>query len=271
VPDGAVLQPRTARARFTAVAASAVLLSSAALGLGQDAAAPGAASLDEVRLTMGKWIETQQIIAKERNEWQQGQEILRDRLELVKKEIASLEERIAEGQASVAKSDAAKQELLTEQSSLEATTTRLKDALSAMEQEIRRVHPSLPDPLRERLQALFQRMPEAGAEGRVSVAERFQNVLGILNELNKANMEIAVHYEVRTLADGTPSEVKALYVGLGQAYYVSARGEAGIGRPGAQGWEWEQAKSIGDDVTKTLEILQGKHSPEFVPLPVRIR
>ena len=50
-------------------------------------------SLEETRLTMGKWIETQQIISKERNEWQQGKEILQGRLELVKKETAGLEEK----------------------------------------------------------------------------------------------------------------------------------------------------------------------------------
>jgi hypothetical protein len=48
---------------------------------------------------MGKWIETQQILSKERNEWQQGKEILLGRLELVKKEVASLEEKIAEAQS----------------------------------------------------------------------------------------------------------------------------------------------------------------------------
>jgi hypothetical protein len=80
-----------------------------------------------------------------------------------------------------------------------------------------------------------------------------------------------VNYEVRTLADGKPSEVKVVYVGLAQAYYVSARGEAGIGRPSADGWKWEPSKAVADDVLVTLEILEGKHSPAFVPLPVKLQ
>ena len=40
---------------------------------GANKAAP---TLDETRLTLSKWIETQQIISKERNDWQQGKEIL---------------------------------------------------------------------------------------------------------------------------------------------------------------------------------------------------
>jgi Protein of unknown function (DUF3450) len=75
---------------------------------------------------------------------------------------------------------------------------------------------------------------------------------------------------VHTLADGKPAEVKVIYVGLAQAYYVSASGEAGIGRPSPEGWQWEPSKAIADDVSNALEILQGKQSPAFVPLPVKL-
>ena len=60
-------------------------------------------------------------------------------------------------------------------------------------------------------------------------------MFGILNELNNANNDVTIHYEVHNLADGKPSEVKAIYVGLAQAYYVTARGEAGIGLQAADG------------------------------------
>jgi hypothetical protein len=96
-------------------------------------------------------------------------------------------------------------------------------------------------------------------------------VLGILNEVNKANSEIAVNYEVHELADGKPSEVQAIYVGLAQAYYVNARGDAGIGNPSADGWKWEPTKAIAGEVLMALEILQGKQSPAFVPLPVKLQ
>src|SRR5262245_58363482 len=47
--------------------------------------APAAApTLEETRITMGKWIETQQIISKERKDWEQGKQILAGRLDLVK-------------------------------------------------------------------------------------------------------------------------------------------------------------------------------------------
>src|SRR5262245_37304145 len=53
----------------------------AAAGSGESTA-PGS-RLAETRLTMDKWIETQQIISKERNDWYQGKEILTSRVELL--------------------------------------------------------------------------------------------------------------------------------------------------------------------------------------------
>lgn len=270
-------RPREAQRRRAARTARPLvaLACLAALAVAQDAApAPAvqpAPTLEETRLSLGKWIETQQIISRERNDWQQGREILQDRVALVKKEIATLQEAIAKAQSGVHDSDARREELRAENEQLKTAGAQLVTAVQGMEGEIRKLYPSLPDPIQIRLQPLFQRIPAEGVETHVSAAERFQNVLGILNELNKANNDIAVSYEVRTMADGRTAEVKVIYVGLAQAYYVSARGEAGIGRPSADGWVWEPAPAVAADVLTALEILQGKQSPAFVPLPVKLQ
>lgn len=227
--------------------------------------------LEETRMTMDKWIETQQIISKETKEWQQGKEILAGRLDVVKREIGALSGKLDEARSGIAESDKKKKELLAEQEQLKAAGERLSGAIAGMEGEVRKLFKQIPEPLQAKLQPLYQRIPEDPAATRVSTAERFQNVLGILNELNKANSEITVNYEVHTLASGKPTEVKAIYVGLAQAYYLSAKGEAGIGRPGPNGWVWEPAPSASRDITLALEILESKHAPAFVPLPVKIQ
>jgi hypothetical protein len=257
-----------------ALAAAASLASvSGTAGQGQrDGDAPrGSPTLEETRLTMGKWIETQQIISKERKEWQQGKEILQGRLELIRQEVATLEEKIGQAEASVAEVARKRGELESEYQRLDAANSRSIAVVTEKEGGVRRLVESVPEPVRARVQPLLQRIPADPAGATVSAAERFQNVLGILNELNKANNEITVSYEVHSLADGRPAEVKVIYVGLAQAYFVSASGEAGIGRPSDQGWQWEPSKVIAGKVLQALEILQGKHSPAFVPLPVTIR
>jgi len=227
--------------------------------------------LEEMRLVMGKWIETQQIISRERNEWQQGREILTGRLDLVKREIASLEEKLREAQSGVSEAQAKRNGLVAQTDELMAARKQLADVVTGLEVEVRKLFRILPEPVRQKLELLHQRIPDDPAATKVTVAERFQNVIGILNEVNKVNNEITVAYEVRALADGRPCEVRAMYVGLAQAYYVSADGQAGIGRPTAQGWKWEPSPAIANDVLTALEIIQAKHSPAFVPLPVKLQ
>jgi hypothetical protein len=240
---------------------------------GEEAAAktPAPPSLDETRQAMGKWIETQQIISKERKDWQQGKEILQGRLELVKKEISTLEEKIKLAESTALNTDKKRSDLLDENDQLRFAGTRLARRVTGMEDEIRRLYKMLPESLQTKLQPLYQRIPEDAEKTRVTAAERYQNVLGILNEVSKANNEIVVNLEVREFADGKRSQVKAVYIGLTQAYYVGAGGEAGIGRPGADGWTWESSKAIATDILKTLDIIEGKQTAAFVPLPVKLK
>lgn len=234
-------------------------------------AASSKPTIESSRLAMSKWIETQQIISKEKKDWQQQKEILVGRRELVGQEVAGLEEKIRQAGQSVAQAEKRRQELLAEKEGLNAIATRLAARLAELEADVHRIVKQLPDHVKAKVLPLSQRIPQDPAATRVSVAERFQNVIGILNEVNKTNGEITVNYEVHELSGGRPSEVRALYVGLAQAYFVSPGGEAGIGRPTADGWKWESSKAISGDVLTALEILQGKHSPVYVPLPVKIQ
>lgn len=236
----------------------------------QDKGKAAAPTLEETRLRLAKWMETQQLIAKERKDWQQNKEILAGRLELVKKEIAALEEKIQQAEAGAAKAGKKRAELLAENDQLKATGSTLGESVTAMEVDVRRLFKMLPEPLQTRLAPLHQRMP-ADASTRVSNAERFQNVVGILNEVNKTSNEITVAYEVQTLANGVRSEVRSMYIGLAQAYYVSATNEGGIGRPSAEGWQWQPSKAVAGEVANALEMIQGKQTPAFVPLPVKLQ
>jgi hypothetical protein len=274
LPGSAARERGSASSGFLLVAALC-LLSLGAISANQTSSgtdtAQSPSTLEETRLTMDKWIETQQIISKERKDWQQGKEILVGRLELVKNEVAALEEKIKQAESGVVDAGKKRDALLAENDQLKAAGVQLSEGVTGLEDQVRKLYKAMPEPVQTKLQPLAQRIPEDAANTHVSAAERYQNVLGILNELNKNNNEITVSYEVHSLANGKPAEVQAIYVGLGQAYYVSASGEAGIGRPTADGWKWEPSKAVAGDVLRALEILQGKHTPDFVALPVRIQ
>ncbi|MDO8349122.1 MAG: DUF3450 family protein [Planctomycetota bacterium] len=253
----------------TRTAALVLFLAVPALAQGGEPAT--AATIDDTRVTMGKWIETQQILAKERKDWQQGKEILVDRIDLLKKEIASLEDKIKLATAAAELASQKRSALVAETDQLVVIDARLVAAVAGMEDEVRRLFPSLPESLQTKVAVLFQRMPMPTTTMRLSASERFQNVLVILGEVNKQNSEITVDQEVRTMPDGKRTEVQALYAGLGQAWYVSPAGNAGVGRPAADGWKWEPRAAIARQVRAAVEILQGKQTPAFVPLPVKLQ
>lgn len=228
-------------------------------------------SLEQTRTTMGKWIETQQIISKERKDWQQGKDILLGRIDLIKREIAALEEKIRDAETSAKQADAKRADLTAEHDILKNAGLQLANAASMLEADVQNLHKALPEPIREKLEPLYQRIPKDAAQTQVSPAERYQNILGILNEINKSNSEITVNFEVHNLANGKPSEVRAVYIGLAQGYYVSTGGEGGISQPTSEGWTWKPSAAVGGDVLRVLEIIQGKQTAAFVPLPVKIQ
>jgi len=228
-------------------------------------------SIDQVRGTIEKWVETQGVISKEKQEWALGREMLNERIELVEREIASLREKIGQAEESISDADKKRAELVEENETLKAVGDTLGGIVAHLEARTFALVERLPDPIRERIKPLSQRLPEDPEATELSLAQRFQNVIGILNEVNKFNREITVTSEVRTLADDNVAEVTALYVGLGQAYYTGANGTvAGVGRPAADGWSWEPANKVADQVADAVAILKNEKVAGFVSLAVSV-
>jgi len=222
------------------------------------------------RAQVEKWIETRRLISQEKQEWRLGKELLADRARMLEKEIAGIREKIVATTNETGEVDRKLAEARAQNDQLDAAAARMRTAVAGLETRLPALLARTPDPVRERMKPLVQRLPQNPAETKISLPERFQNVIGILNEIGKANGEVAVATEIRTLTDGRPAEVKTLYIGLGQAYYVSAKGEAGIGRPGANGWEWQPANELAARVTEAMQVLQNKETPHFVSLPVKM-
>jgi hypothetical protein len=97
------------------------------------------------------------------------------------------------------------------------------------------------------------------------------NVLGVLSQADKWNSTASFVAETRAVGD-QKLQVRTLYWGLGQAFYVDAQGRvAGVGRPGPDGWEFSDDTELADQTRRLLDIYQGNVDLiEFVELPVEI-
>jgi septal ring factor EnvC (AmiA/AmiB activator) len=248
-----------------------LLAAGAATAAQDDAARADADEVAVARTSLEQWVQTRRVISQERRDWALGREMLEDRIALVEREIESLRGRIGEAEGSIAEADRKRAELLETNERLQQASQSLTGTAVALEQRTQALLARLPDPIRERVKPLSQRLPEDPESTELSLSQRFQNVVGILNEVNKFNREITVTSEVRSLPDGSAAEVAALYVGIGQAYYVSNDGRAaGAGGPGEEGWAWTPAEQAAPEIARAIGILKNEQVAGFVLVPVRM-
>ena len=265
-PPQSVIQHRMAFGPFAFAAAVCLLL------LGVFSAGKAADNIEDTQTALEKWIETKRIISKEKHDFALSKEMLNERIELVRREIESLHGKIADAEKSIAEADKKRASLIQENEKLKEASASLGDTLVILEKNLKRFLRRLPDPIRQRIKPLTQRLPGDKEESKLSQAERFQNVVGILNEVDKFNREITAASEVRDLPDGSAVEVTAVYVGLGQAYYAGADGSvAGIGTVSGSQWVWKPENEAAPQIADVIAILKNEKAASFVRIPVEIQ
>src|SRR5262245_8801390 len=113
---------KTRTTLLAAATAAALGVSLPVRGAGEDPASPDAA-----RQTLAKWVETQQIISKERKDWQDAKEILTSRIALLEAEIASGQERLSEVRTSSADVDQRRDLLNNDDRTLKTASAALSE------------------------------------------------------------------------------------------------------------------------------------------------
>lgn len=255
--------------RRAAVAAS--LVAAVALMAAGGVASQGSA-IDDARAALERWVEVRKTISQEQRDFTLKKEVLADRIELVERDIESVKAKIEEAKATISETEKKTAELAAENDKLKAEAARKAELVTALERRVSALLARSPDPIRERVKVLSQRFPSDPATTKQSLSERWQNVVGVLNEMNKFQRELVVASEVRTLPDGSSAEVATLYLGLGQAYYVNATGTvAAIGTSTATGWTWNPANEIAPLVSQVIGIVKGEKVAAFVKLPVKVQ
>ena len=246
---------------------------------GQQPAAPSSAvaeasaAMDETRALLQQWATTQRLIASERGDWENGRAMIQGRIQLLKISVEETEKKIAEAKAKL--EDVKKR--TAEAEAEKARTKEASDALLAtapeLESGVKGLFSRVPGVVQEKVKVLHDRIPKEGADLKnITAAERFQNVLGILNEIGKANTELTTLPEIHDIGDGRKAEVKVVYVGLGQGYFVNSSGTiGGQGLPSGTGWTWTTNNAIAPKMREVVEVMKKAVSPKLVELPAEIR
>jgi hypothetical protein len=226
----------------------------------------------EARGALEKWVETRQLVSRTKGDWLTDKETLEQTVRLFERELNSVEEQMSKlstNSTQVEKERAAAEAL---QKSSNESLDRAREFATGFEGHVTKVIPQLPAPLQEILKPLLARMPADPAKTRMTVAERIQVIVGILNELDKFNNAVMVFSEKRKNQKGEEIAVETVYVGLGAAYFVNDSDNfAGAGLPGAAGWEWTTKPELASSVRQVIKIYRNEHPAKFVALPAVIR
>jgi septal ring factor EnvC (AmiA/AmiB activator) len=227
--------------------------------------------IERTRETLERWVEARKTISKEQRDWAEGRAVLGERIELLEREIAAVRAKISEAQASVAEADKKRLELEQQNERMKSAAQDLATLAMRLEEGTRSLTQRIPAFAHEGVKIFSQRIPEAGAETKLSLSERFQSVVAVLNSLNKLHREITLTPEIRELPDGRSTEVATVYVGLSQGYYASGDGQlAGIGTASEKQWTWRPANAHAGEIARMVAILKSEQVADFVRLPIRV-
>jgi hypothetical protein len=274
---------REARSRWSActlTGASGILLAASLLG-GVTGAQTGAGAkgssqesaerIEAARAALDRYVETRRVLSLERRDWALGREMLVERIALLEREVAKLRGSLEESRKSLTGADEKRAELERERQRLADSSAMLAGTVRDLEGRTRELLSRVPDPIRERVRMLSQSLPMDPNGTEITLGARFQNVVGILNEVDKFNREVSIASEVRELPDGTSAQVTTLYFGLGQGFYASADGKlAGRGAASGAGWVWHPADEAAPRIARVIAIWKKEQPADFVQLPVRI-
>jgi len=228
-------------------------------------------NLESTRNVLDQWVQTKQIISKEKSDWRLEQSILSDTQKLLSSELNRLETALEDLKSSATAADEDRSKLTAQKEAFTEASAVVEGSIQKLEVQMKRVVKTLPSPLVEKIKPLIRRLPKDSANTKLSLGERVQNIVGILSQADKFNATITQTSESRELNSGKIVEVRTLYWGLAMAFYVDASGAyAGIGHPGEDGWEWPQIEGAGPHIKQLLAVYEGSEEIQFVAVPARI-
>lgn len=228
--------------------------------------------LSATRGALEKWVETRQLVSKTRSDWQTDKETIDQTIALFDRELKAVEEQMVKVTTNSNQAD-------KERAQTEAAIKAANDSLEPtqkfaadFEAQLLKLVPQLPQPLQDILKPLLAKLPADPANTKMKPTERIQVLVSVLNEVDKFNNAVTIFSEKRKNPDGTEVAVQTVYVGLGAAYFVNDAGDfAGMGTPGASGWEWSVKPEIASSVREVIHIYRNEKPAHFVALPAVIR
>jgi Protein of unknown function (DUF3450) len=260
--SGAPAPHRRSRVRILFV----VALSGAPLLWSARAAEP--VDAESLQAQMDRWIALEQRTADEQNEWRADKEVLTASQDVLRQEQEALRVRLQANELASGRFQARLEEARAELAAQEAAHAKLMAGCDGLEGRVRALVPRLPDPLKDKVERLLERLRRPADEEPVSASERTQILVSVLTAIDLFNNTLTLTHHLRDNGAGETVDVKVLYWGLAAGYAIEPTGrQAWVLLPGAAGWGWHDASDHAAEIKAVVDIYEKQRSPEMVMLP----
>ena len=221
------------------------------------------ASVIELRETISKIVDVQTMESGERLGWEARKAEMAALLELHRKEIALLDGELAVAGQSAPGHQTSTEDLKSEIEALKASRRLATEAVARNVPRTLKIADSLPAPLLKELDPELSalRTWKASDEPR----EALRSILSLIGKSQQFNRRFTRSTE--TIAG---READILYLGLGCAFYSDGKENAGIGRPGPEGWTWKARPALLPQIRSAFDGIDKKSPPAMVELPLKI-
>ena len=269
----AIIDSRRARPRrgFGPLLALAAL---AVVPLGAQDDPDASDSIARTRDALKLWVQTRQVISAEERDWRMGKDLLESEIQATRNEIDRRRREIEKARAGLTETDQERLLLIESNEELKRSAESLKQTVARLELGIHRLVPRMPAPLLQRddVRGLLRSLTDPAAGSKASLADRYRVVLGILAALDRFNREVGEFRETLKIGDRAEAEYRTVYLGLGQAFFLSrGRDFGGVGRPGPEGWRWSRVEEGGlPRIVELMKVVDAEMPAKHVELPVVI-
>lgn len=243
---------------------SRILLTISVLSISLVHAEPEDAAVVELRETISKIVDVQTKESEERLDWKARKDEFAALLDLQARELKLLDEELNKAGQSAPSHAEATEGIKTEIAALKEARSLATEAVSRNLPRVVSLAKRLPQPLQK--EAEIELATVNAWKPADEPREALRSILTLLAKAEQFNRRFTRTTEIR---DGR--EVEVLYLGLAQAFYMDKKDKAGVGHPGADGWEWKEKPEIRAELGKAFEILDKKRPPAMVNLPLEIR
>lgn len=243
-----------------------------AIGVGVTMITVYGGALDDVRNPLEQWVAARKAIAKTRADWARDRETLLQATAMYERELTTLTEQISRVGTNSALLAEQHSKVVEEKARYQAGIEVARARIGAIETRMKQLARVFPPILRDTVQPLLNRLPADALTTNVAFVQRVQNLVTLLNEVEKFNATVTVTEETRADPDNRPVAVTVVYCGLGQGWFVDKTGSfAGFGTPGRGGWKWTVNNDIGPSIVAAIRMYRNELPAAFVKLPVQIQ